>query len=148
MRRRSWMVSSRTARASRRISEAFMGPNYTVLRGAARRQRQSPDHDARSTGPAGHGAGARADDGTDLRPNPGASRHDRRDGHLRPAPAARGRPRAARHGAVPAHVNDASMCRVRAASVLLPEGDSWISATEKARQSDAGVPIAWVPFAP
>jgi hypothetical protein len=29
----------------------------------------------------------------------------------------------------------------------LPEGDSWISATEKARQSDSGVPIAWVPFA-
>lgn len=26
--------------------------------------------------------------------------------------------------------------------------DSWITATEKARQSDAGVPIAWVPFAP
>ncbi len=52
------------------------------------------------------------------------------------------------HGAVPAHVDDASMCRVRATSVLLPEGDSWISATEKARQSDAGVPIAWVPFAP
>ena len=46
-----------------------------------------------------------------------------------------------------ANVEDGSMCRVRAASVLLPEGDSWIAATEKARQSDAGVPIAWVPFA-
>jgi hypothetical protein len=51
------------------------------------------------------------------------------------------------HGVAPANVDDGSMCRVRAASVLLPEGDSWISATEKARQSDAGVPIAWVPFA-
>jgi hypothetical protein len=49
---------------------------------------------------------------------------------------------------VPANVDDGSMCRVRPASVLLPEGDSWIAATEKARQSDAGVPIAWVPFAP
>jgi len=34
----------------------------------------------------------------------------------------------------------------RPASALLPEGESWIGATEKARQSDAGVPIAWVPF--
>jgi hypothetical protein len=51
------------------------------------------------------------------------------------------------HGAVPANVDDAVLWRVRPASVLLPEGDSWITATEKARQSDAGVPIAWVPFA-
>src|SRR2546428_9337644 len=50
-------------------------------------------------------------------------------------------------GVVPANVDDPTMCRVRPASILLPEGDSWISATEKARQSDAGVPIAWVPFA-
>ncbi len=50
-------------------------------------------------------------------------------------------------GAVPANVDDATLCRVRPASVLLPEGESWITATEKARQSDAGVPIAWVPFA-
>ncbi|PYN17636.1 MAG: hypothetical protein DME05_03865, partial [Candidatus Rokuibacteriota bacterium] len=41
-------------------------------------------------------------------------------------------------GVVPANVDDAAMCRVRPASVLLPEGDSWIGATEKARQSDAG----------
>jgi phthalate 4,5-dioxygenase len=51
------------------------------------------------------------------------------------------------HGVVPANVDDATMCRVRPASVLLPEGESWVTATEKARQSDAGVPIAWVPFA-
>jgi hypothetical protein len=48
---------------------------------------------------------------------------------------------------VPANVDDPTLCRVRPASILLPEGDSWITATEKARQSDAGVPIAWVPFA-
>ncbi len=50
-------------------------------------------------------------------------------------------------GVAPANVDDSSLYRVRPASVLLPEGDSWITATEKARQSDAGVPIAWVPFA-
>jgi hypothetical protein len=49
-------------------------------------------------------------------------------------------------GAVPANVDDTSLWRIRPASVLLPEGESWIAATEKARQSDAGVPIAWVPF--
>jgi nitrite reductase/ring-hydroxylating ferredoxin subunit len=49
---------------------------------------------------------------------------------------------------VPANVDDPTLCRVRPASVLLPEGESWITATEKARQSDAGVPIAWVPFVP
>ena len=49
-------------------------------------------------------------------------------------------------GVVPANVDDASLYRVRPASAVLPDGESWISATEKARQSDAGVPIAWVPF--
>jgi phthalate 4,5-dioxygenase len=47
---------------------------------------------------------------------------------------------------VPANVDDPTLCRVRPASALLPDGESWITATEKARQSDAGVPIAWVPF--
>ncbi len=56
------------------------------------------------------------------------------------------RRRCAEHGAVPANVDDASLWRIRPASVLLPDGESWIAATEKARQSDAGVPIAWVPF--
>ena len=41
---------------------------------------------------------------------------------------------------------DASLYRVRPASVILPDGESWVAATEKARQADAGVPIAWVPF--
>jgi len=49
-------------------------------------------------------------------------------------------------GAIPANVDDASLYRVRPASALLPEDESWVTATEKARQSDAGVPIAWVPF--
>jgi len=49
-------------------------------------------------------------------------------------------------GAVPANVDDASLYRVRPASVILLFGESWVAATEKARQSDAGVPIAWVPF--
>jgi hypothetical protein len=49
-------------------------------------------------------------------------------------------------GAVPANVDDPTLCRVRPASALLPEGESWVTATEKARQSDAGVPIAWVAF--
>ena len=49
-------------------------------------------------------------------------------------------------GAVPASVDDATLCRVRPASVLLPQGESWVSATEKARDADAGVPIMWVPF--
>jgi phenylpropionate dioxygenase-like ring-hydroxylating dioxygenase large terminal subunit len=49
-------------------------------------------------------------------------------------------------GTVPPNVDDPRLCRVRPASALLPEGVSWITTTEKARQSDAGVPIAWVPF--
>ena len=49
-------------------------------------------------------------------------------------------------GVVPANVDDPSLYRVRPASILLPDGESWVAATEKARQSDAGVPIAWVPF--
>ena len=49
-------------------------------------------------------------------------------------------------GVLPANVDDPNLCRVRPASAVLADGASWISATEKARQSDAGVPIAWVPF--
>jgi nitrite reductase/ring-hydroxylating ferredoxin subunit len=52
----------------------------------------------------------------------------------------------AEQGAVPANVDDASLYRVRPASVLLAEGESWIAATDKARQSDSGMPMAWVPF--
>ena len=49
-------------------------------------------------------------------------------------------------GLIPANVDDPNLYRIRPASIILPEGESWISATEKARQADAGVPIAWVPF--
>ena len=49
-------------------------------------------------------------------------------------------------GTVPANVDDPSLYRIRPASIVLPEGESWVSATEKARQADAGVPIAWVSF--
>ena len=49
-------------------------------------------------------------------------------------------------GMVPANVEEPNLCRVRPASILLPEGESWITATEEARKSDAGVPISWVPF--
>jgi hypothetical protein len=49
-------------------------------------------------------------------------------------------------GIVPANVDDPNLCRVRPASILLPEGESWIAATEDARRSDAGAPISWVPF--
>jgi nitrite reductase/ring-hydroxylating ferredoxin subunit len=49
-------------------------------------------------------------------------------------------------GALPANVDDASLYRIRPASIILPEGESWVAETEKARQADAGVPIAWVPF--
>ena len=52
----------------------------------------------------------------------------------------------AEKASVPPNVDDASLYRVRPASILLPEGESWIAATEKARQSDSGVPMAWVPF--
>ncbi|MHB8576511.1 MAG: Rieske 2Fe-2S domain-containing protein [Dehalococcoidia bacterium] len=49
-------------------------------------------------------------------------------------------------GDVPANVEDPRLCRVRAASILLPEGESWIEATDAARRADAGAPISWVPF--
>lgn len=50
-------------------------------------------------------------------------------------------------GIAPANVLDPALDRVRSASILLPEGESWVEATEEARKADAGVPIAWVPFA-
>ena len=49
-------------------------------------------------------------------------------------------------GTVPANVDDAALARIRPASVLLPEAESWIAATEKARDADAGVPIASIPL--
>jgi phenylpropionate dioxygenase-like ring-hydroxylating dioxygenase large terminal subunit len=49
-------------------------------------------------------------------------------------------------GAPPANVDDAALARIRPASVLLPEAESWIAATEKARDADAGVPVASIPL--
>jgi len=49
-------------------------------------------------------------------------------------------------GVVPANVDDPNLCRVRPASILLREGESWIAATEQARQADAGVPVASIPI--
>jgi phthalate 4,5-dioxygenase oxygenase subunit len=49
-------------------------------------------------------------------------------------------------GVLPPNVEDPNLCRVRPASVLLPEHESWIEATEAARSSDAGAPISWVRF--
>jgi phenylpropionate dioxygenase-like ring-hydroxylating dioxygenase large terminal subunit len=49
-------------------------------------------------------------------------------------------------GAPPAHVDDASLYRVRSASAILPEGADWQAATAAARDSDAGVPVSYVPL--
>jgi phenylpropionate dioxygenase-like ring-hydroxylating dioxygenase large terminal subunit len=49
-------------------------------------------------------------------------------------------------GAAPANVGDPSLNRVRSASILLPEGESWSKATEEARRSDSAAPVAWAPF--
>ena len=49
-------------------------------------------------------------------------------------------------GVAPANVADPSLNRVRSASILLPEGQSWAAATEEARKSDSAAPIAWAPF--
>jgi hypothetical protein len=46
-------------------------------------------------------------------------------------------------GSVPANSEDLSLNRVRSASIMLPDGDSWVAATEEARKSDSGAPIAW-----
>ena len=112
-----------------------------------RRLRAAEGADHRHPVP-GQPAGSRddRDHGADLRPDAGAPGHDRRHGDLRPAPADRRGPGPARPGRGAPNVDDPRLCRVRPASALLPDGASWISATEKARQSDAGVPIAWVPF--
>ena len=49
-------------------------------------------------------------------------------------------------GAVPANSRNPSLNRVRSASIMLPDGQSWVAATEDARKSDAGAPIAWAPL--
>jgi hypothetical protein len=49
-------------------------------------------------------------------------------------------------GIVPANVADPALNRVRSASIMLPEGESWAAATEEARKSDSATPIAWAPL--
>jgi phthalate 4,5-dioxygenase oxygenase subunit len=44
----------------------------------------------------------------------------------------------------PPGMTDPTLCRVRAASLLLPRGANWIGATEAARDADAGAPLAAV----
>lgn len=47
-------------------------------------------------------------------------------------------------GKLPANVDNVDLDRVRSASAILPEGADWVSGTAAARDSDAGVPIAYV----
>ena len=52
----------------------------------------------------------------------------------------------AEDGSVPAVVDNEKLYRVRSASIILPLGDDWKKPTEKARDADAGVPIAGLPL--
>jgi hypothetical protein len=52
----------------------------------------------------------------------------------------------AEDGSVPAVVDDEKQYRVRSASIILPDGEDWFGPTEKARDADAGVPIAGLPL--
>jgi hypothetical protein len=49
-------------------------------------------------------------------------------------------------GQVPANAVDPTLNRVRSASIFLPPDQSWVTATEQARKSDAGVPVSWAPL--
>ena len=49
-------------------------------------------------------------------------------------------------GVVPENAADPKLNRVRSVSVYLPANQSWIEATERARLSDGGVPVAWAPL--
>ncbi|MDE2969437.1 MAG: hypothetical protein OXT51_04975, partial [Chloroflexota bacterium] len=47
-------------------------------------------------------------------------------------------------GTPPQIIDEPNLCRVRAASAILPEGADWQAETEKARDADGGVPVSWV----
>ena len=49
-------------------------------------------------------------------------------------------------GSVPESVDEPNLVRVRPVGVVLKEGVDWKEATEDARNSDAGIPMAFVPF--
>ena len=45
-------------------------------------------------------------------------------------------------GTIPENLDDQALDRVRAATVLLPDGADWQTLTEKARSADSGEPTA------
>ncbi len=47
-------------------------------------------------------------------------------------------------GEAPLSARDPSLYQVRSASIVLPEGENWVAATERARSSVAGVPVSFV----
>jgi hypothetical protein len=47
-------------------------------------------------------------------------------------------------GQLPANVENTHLDGVRSASVILPAGADWVAATEEARNTFAGVPVAYV----
>jgi nitrite reductase/ring-hydroxylating ferredoxin subunit len=47
------------------------------------------------------------------------------------------------NGVLPPNVDDVSLDRVRHATVILPHGADWVAETEKLRDSEAGLPVAW-----
>jgi hypothetical protein len=46
-------------------------------------------------------------------------------------------------GVPPANVENQSLNRIRHATVILPKGADWVKITEKIRDSEGGVPVAW-----
>jgi hypothetical protein len=48
------------------------------------------------------------------------------------------------HGTLPPNVMNAELDRVRSASVILPKDANWVEATEAVRNSDGGLPVAYV----
>jgi len=46
-------------------------------------------------------------------------------------------------GVLPPNVDDVSLDRVRHATVILPEGADWVAETERLRDADGGLPVAW-----
>jgi phthalate 4,5-dioxygenase len=46
-------------------------------------------------------------------------------------------------GVAPPNVDNVSLNRVRHATVILPHGADWVAATERLRDSEGGLPVAW-----
>ncbi len=47
------------------------------------------------------------------------------------------------NGVLPPNVENQRLNRVRHATVIMPKGADWFGDTEKARDADAGLPMAW-----